>query len=425
MVNKTVIVTGAGFSVPAEIPIQSKIIAEMLKNPIEDFLSIQRESEKLLNSFVKIAFYLLKEFTNGNILNLEILYNTYNYLDILYNQNKKIVQDEILTKNVINTLSSISMPDIFIKEEKALGKIKSRSYALLVVLKEKLRQQLCEANVHIDLEVIFSIFDKALKEKENWLNYSYHELDMLHHSLLCLFTYYFGKRINLFSDFDIYKKFSDFVSVNSVSIITTNWDTIAEKVFRHYKIPYDFCLNDVYWLADKQVRPKSPFGKKLIKIHGSINWFRCLECGTLNIIEKSDIAKYLFDDNIKEHCIKCKKHANEKQLLLKPEIITPTMFKSVDGQLYRNLWKTAANELREATKIIFIGYSLPIADFELRYLLKKQISPNAKIDVVLIENDKPQNNSSNIIADRYTSLFPSNDIQFHYEGFQSYFDAYQ
>ena len=58
-------------------------------------------------------------------------------------------------------------------------------------------------------------------------------------------------------------------------------------------------------------------------------------------------------------------------------------------------------DLMEAEKVVFVGYSFPVADFELRYLLKRGISPKAKIEVVLKNNDED-------IFGRYQQFFGSN-----------------
>lgn len=101
------------------------------------------------------------------------------------------------------------------------------------------------------------------------------------------------------------------------------------------------------------------------------------------------------------------------------------MIKSIDSQLYKNLWNTASNELRNADEIIFIGYSMPIADYEFRYLLQKSIPAEAKIDVILHSSDDPSKTKSNwtlLPEKRYRDLFSKNTINFHYEGFKEFFN---
>lgn len=110
----------------------------------------------------------------------------------------------------------------------------------------------------------------------------------------------------------------------------------------------------------------------------------------------------------------------------KTEIITPTMMKLLNSQLYNNLWQNAAYELQQADKVIFCGYSLPLADYEFRYLLKQNIRSGTDIDVVLYHNDDPgrctDDNMINFLPEkRYADLFPNSNCRFCYEGFGEYF----
>ena len=165
-----------------------------------------------------------------------------------------------------------------------------------------------------------------------------------------------------------------------------------------------------------------------MKLHGSVNWFRCSNCGCIIIVEKEQYTDYLLQDNSVK-CLACGQTGDNGSPLLHTEIITPTMIKSIDSQIYRNIWKSASEVLSYAKKVIFIGYSLPIADFELRYLLFKNVSVDAEIDVVLHHNDDPNKIPSNISylhdllpQKRYYELFPKNKIAYFYNGFQHYFD---
>ena len=50
--DKVVLITGAGFSAPADLPIQDKILREMTELPEEDFIasSTDKESVKFLTA---------------------------------------------------------------------------------------------------------------------------------------------------------------------------------------------------------------------------------------------------------------------------------------------------------------------------------------------------------------------------------------
>ena len=84
-------------------------------------------------------------------------------------------------------------------------------------------------------------------------------------------------------------------------------------------------------------------------------------------------------------------------------------------------------ELQKAKKVLFCGYSLPLADFEFRYMLKQNIQPGTSIDVVLYKDDNPANYSSNAYGllpeKRYRDLFCNCSCNFFYDGFGEYFGS--
>ena len=60
----------------------------------------------------------------------------------------------------------------------------------------------------------------------------------------------------------------------------------------------------------------------------------------------------------------------------------PTYLKNLSNPQYKLIWQNAGIELAEAERIVFIGYSLPQADFEMRQLLARMVREDAKIEVV-------------------------------------------
>ena len=190
-------------------------------------------------------------------------------------------------------------------------------------------------------------------------------------------------------------------------------------------LAYNLSLNDEYFTKDGAIYQKTKNNIKLIKIHGSINWFRCLNCGRIIIVNNDKCGNYLFDDKSQETCNSCKEKRTA-DVLLQSQIITPTMMKSLNSQLYANLWASAREALRNADHVFFVGYSLPIADFDFRYMLHQSTSTHAKIDVILYHDDNPKQTKKQKLKyllpeKRYRDLFARNDLNFYYEGFGEYF----
>jgi hypothetical protein len=69
-------------------------------------------------------------------------------------------------------------------------------------------------------------------------------------------------------------------------------------------------------------------------------------------------------------------------------IIPPTWAKSMSKNIEK-VWRNAYNVIKDSTQIRFIGYSLPITDSNVRYLIKSGILKNQtlkKIDAICLDN---------------------------------------
>lgn len=265
--------------------------------------------------------------------------------------------------------------------------------------------------------------------REHLHGYTYAQMDKIRYSIMRLFIYYFSKSV-LEHDFahKDYQAFFGYLkkhrTIEPPTIITTNWDTLIESYCNKYSVDYSYGFLQPY-TSDSIKHTAKNYDLLLLKIHGSANWLRCLNCGSISIFEKNHAATSLFEDNRTEKCPVCGHEKTAHGASMQPELITPTMMKSLSNQLYTNLWSSAAQELRDATHIIFVGYSLPIADFEFRYMLQKNVTSSAKIDVILTPNSNPDlvaNNLKDLLpSKRYLDAFPKNKVSFYYEGFGPYF----
>lgn len=397
--ERIVFVLGAGFSAPAKLPIQDRILQEMIKKPAEDFLTYtpEPESTKFLKSYITVGLFLLQNYT---------AFDCSEYKDSF---------EELLLKSKYTKLDSSVLSEDAEKNE-------------LILLREKIRGSLEKSDIHVSLEDVFTSFDKTYQSKEYFHKYSSQYVDEIKESITRLFVYYFSKRCkdHTYEESD-YISFFTFIKKHApnATIISTNWDVLTETYLSKQKLVYDLSLNDEYYIKDEMGAPKPTKTIKLIKIHGSINWFRCLNCGKINIVNSDDCGNYLFDDKSQETCKSCKA-IKEADVLLQSQIITPTMMKSLNSQLYTNLWASAREELRKSNHIYFIGYSLPIADFDFRYMLHQSISSKAKIDVILYHDDDPNQTTKSKLKDllpekRYNDLFAKNQMDFYYNGFGSFF----
>lgn len=449
MQNKTVIIAGAGFSAPARIPIQNQIMNDMIAQAPSILEStadeLDLDTKAFLDAFVRVGLYLLDNYCSisdedikckFNGITNQALHTQYEYAQqvtylekifngLLEDATKLLMENPIGNYNELNQFLAAHMPscdDYFQNMGNLKGQIKQR----LNYLKSISHSNIC-------LENLFTALDKATGQKTHSRFYTYDEEDRVKHSILRLFVYYFAKRLRQHqydqSDYLSFLRYTK-LAPQKIAFLTTNWDTLPEEYFRRYDIMYDLGLNSTYFRFDPHKKQATSKGIKLVKLHGSINWFRCLKCGTITIIDHPSFGNFLFDENSIEKCKECNSVAINNVPLLQPEIMTPTMIKMFDNQLYKNLWRAGALELREANKVIFVGYSMPIADFELRYMLQENIPADAQIDVVLHKSDNPAMVPDSCASlkellpqQRYQDAFGKNKIRFFYNGFGEYFQA--
>jgi hypothetical protein len=124
--------------------------------------------------------------------------------------------------------------------------------------------------------------------------------------------------------------------------------------------------------------------------------------------------------------------ASEEELqgapLLEPFFVTPTFLKIFDNPHIRMIWHNAYIELVEATRVVFVGYSLPEADYHLRALLRRAIRPATEVVAVLIKEDAPDDSTplhlrSLLPAERYRAFFGDDRVTLRLEGAKGFFET--
>ena len=176
------------------------------------------------------------------------------------------------------------------------------------------------------------------------------------------------------------------------AFVVLNWDIVLEKHLIEMlpRPSITYCCRSYDWHSDE--RNNDPDAKvdaiPICKMHGSSNWVYCDNCHSLfyDLYEKlplkvrADLVKSdfrlfderftdkVFDDGLgitpeERECRFCKN-------MVSSHIATFSYRKSFRTHAYAGIWNRAAEILADADRWIFIGYSLPKADFELKHLLK-------------------------------------------------------
>lgn len=323
--NKTVYILGAGFSVEANAPSQEKLVYEIFK--------IHKEKPYIFRK------NKIREFS-------KFLTETLGIPDNLH--------------------STIPLEDIFTPLDSCI--LNNMSYRNLSVFELKQKRNL-----------IFELIGKTLQ-----------------HLLEKSSKAYIDKFADYLIDKSSVRKNNNYRNIDSVSVISTNWDILLDNsIYNSIKSSTELAVVDYccyissYDKTDETVKPgleilgKGGFNVKLLKLHGSLNWLQCPRCHRIYVNFNEKIAMNAFSDQDIPSCTHCNENFGEfKSHNLTSNLIMPTFLKDLSNPQYKIIWQNAGIELSEAKKIVFIGYSLPQADFEMRQLLSRMVDKRTEIEVV-------------------------------------------
>lgn len=244
-----------------------------------------------------------------------------------------------------------------------------------------------------------------------------------------------------------WRRLDDFfgcIDSRSVGFISMNWDTVIERKLQLNRPellidygcdalpagipeppnPDDFLHSKRAFLKERKKRqiievplaPTEQQGEKTVvaKIHGSINWLYCDNCRRLFWFHP-DQCKRIADQLLKEDDLRrigmllgrkktyvdtTIKNLGERTQVKCPcagivplgtRIATFSYRKALDFPMFQKSWFAAEELLRSARKWVFIGYSLPAADFEFKYLLKRiQLSRTTQPEFVVVSGGNPR-----------------------------------
>jgi hypothetical protein len=111
---------------------------------------------------------------------------------------------------------------------------------------------------------------------------------------------------------------------------------------------------------------------------------------------------------------------------LEPVLITPTHLKDLRNYHLSTIWRAAEEVLRRASRITFIGYSLPGDDLHIKYLFKRAIETrymDAPPAIVVVDyHNRSREPQGSQVEANYRRFF--GQIEFHPDGFDAYMDGF-
>lgn len=166
-----------------------------------------------------------------------------------------------------------------------------------------------------------------------------------------------------------------------ISIVTTNWDIIVERCLQ--------AIGEEYFYSGTTLDPRGEVvtrsGSAIYKLHGSGNWGYCDLCqGLLTspldmgktavhfhwLLEPDDFRLFEGGGEIADEldpefkqCFSCHGRIGTR-------VATFSYRKHLAVPVYQTIWDQARSDLCFARRWLFVGYSMPEADIEIRHLLK-------------------------------------------------------
>lgn len=233
---------------------------------------------------------------------------------------------------------------------------------------------------------------------------------------------------------------------DGVAVITTNWDIMLDNIMfgiisdepRPKNLKFSGVIDYCCYISsldehDHRIKPglyaigKGRYNVKILKLHGSLNWLQCPKCQRLYVkFYKRWNGGYVFNKKYCRHCERNYKEINQPSSKLVTNLIMPTFLKNLNNVQHKLIWQNAGIELSEASKIVFIGYSLPQADFEFKQLLSRMIRPDAEIEVILKDVDDPSKYSEPMkyqtAGYRFANFFSGRKMNINYDGVEYFVD---
>jgi hypothetical protein len=288
------------------------------------------------------------------------------------------------------------------------------------------------------LPLVMSLVDTALDRREAFHpKWNTQKLSEIREAVELGIFDHLEERLNKVPTTNHYSLLQTIFPTTEPCVISTNYDLLIDTamMFRSQAstIPNgpngDGGLPDYHCSIQSDFYRNIPHFGTLLKLHGSVNWLYCSTCHAL-VLGASESAKFLkvlasvvgptlkqsytADGSICTFCNTTK---------LRPLLIAPSHLKDYRNPHLTQVWYEAERLLRQAERIIFIGYSLPEDDVEVIYLLKRGLTRDVgkpPVAVTVVEYD-PKNPGlrDHAVGRRYRALF-GDSIDWHPEGLDAW-----
>jgi hypothetical protein len=247
-----------------------------------------------------------------------------------------------------------------------------------------------------ELEDLFTLVDLSANTGHHLGSYAASDLRLVRRAMLVRMIRMLGQsytRCQRKPDaaWRLLEQFFECFDETKTAVLSMNWDTVIESgLARAQNIDQvDYGCDASFADFDDRGSLGRPARRgrlvHLTKPHGSVNWLYCDSCRHVFWVPPSSVTK-VADTLFRAHdwsavrritglkqshtvrspaCPHCEVEA------LGTRFATFSFRKALDFPMHASSWRTAESHMRTAGHWIFFGYSMPSADFEFKYLLKR------------------------------------------------------
>lgn len=277
-----------------------------------------------------------------------------------------------------------------------------------------------------DLEDIFTLVDLSANSGHHLgPNYAASDLRVVRRAMLVrmirmLSQAYARKQSDPDSDWRSLEDFFERFTGNISAVLSMNWDTVFEKgITRTQNIrQIDYgCHAKAVTFKNGRLVPRLLSGETLhiLKPHGSVNWLYCDACREIFWVPPSDterVAETLFRRSdwtavlsrakVKKPTSRSPSCPHCKAKSLGTRFATFSYRKALDFPMHSASWYTAEQYLKGSADWVFIGYSMPAADFDFKHLLKRvQLTEGERPNITVITGGK----DAKVTIERFKKFF--------------------
>lgn len=165
------------------------------------------------------------------------------------------------------------------------------------------------------------------------------------------------------------------------AIVTTNYDCCMDLVLGHEGKDFQYSVEFSIGAGARQQTNTLP---RLIKLHGSLNWFYCETCQDVHLVDIRETLEQYLQDKMPFPVIGiCRKCGGQRRGLLVP----PLAMKFDVAPPLNPLLERANEAFEQADVIVVVGFSFAEADLYLSRMLSRSMQRSANQKLIVIDPD--------------------------------------